>query len=867
MMQILKRGTWACSFLLPLLLMSTVAHAQWVTFQNETSARLVATSSLGASDLQEKDYAWGDVDQDGDIDLVCVRKQPFTSTGRFPNVLFMNESGVLTDRTAMFASASSVSGSSGFLDDTNDRDVVLADLNGDGWLDIATAVTLSGSNPKYISHPRVYINQGMSGGTWQGFIFDDENRIPTMPDEPRFCSISAGDIDNDGDLDLYMGDYQQGGTRPIDLNDRLFINDGTGYFTDESSLRMSATMLESSFAMATAMADMNQDGKLDILKDDALNAPQGVSVSYNDGASPGFFSTYSLIYTVAPYHIAVGDLNNDSLPDLVVTDDGADRFSLHGGVSGNVATFPSNKTFTYSNGAGDDGFGGNNLIIDLNNDGFNDVLITDVDVDISGCNRRMHIYRNLGNVPNVTLDEQGTTSNVCGIPTSMLVGTHDVAVFDINGDGWKDLVIGRCTGTQVWMNDPPTGLAFSYPNGLPSNLPLSGVTTLTVDVTGIGGTSLNSSTVTLHTSVNNGPFSSQAMSSIGGNSFQGAFPAGLACSDEVAFYVSAEDTMGGTHSDPSTGAAAPYRAVAADGLAIILEEGFESGSTGWTVVNNASLSTGAWEVATPIGTILNGAQAAPSEDAEALTTNTNCFVTQNGVPGGSVGAADVDGGPTDLISPAFDFSGTDGVITYSRWYFSSGADPFEISVSGDGTNWVNVETLTGSGENQWTVNSFRVGDYITPTATVQVRFRIGDYGGGSITEAGVDVFRVERFTCDVCQPDIGFQGPGTATLSMCGGDLSTGTTADLVFSGGPANSLVYLGVDVALTPVPFGMGTIISPAPLAIIPMPTDANGSFTWTLPGGGGPVTVYAQVIYADATLPGGAGFSNAIAATWLP
>ena len=57
------------------------------TFINQTDSRLVADASLGSSDSQEKDYAWGDVDQDGDIDLVCVRKQPFTSTGKDINVL------------------------------------------------------------------------------------------------------------------------------------------------------------------------------------------------------------------------------------------------------------------------------------------------------------------------------------------------------------------------------------------------------------------------------------------------------------------------------------------------------------------------------------------------------------------------------------------------------------------------------------------------------------------------------------------------------------------------------------------------------------------------------------------------------------
>ena len=841
--------------------------AQWVTFLNETAGRLVAAPGLVLNDVQEKDYAWADLDQDGDIDLVIVRKEPVTTRGRFPNVLLMNEGGVLTDRTALLASASTVSGSNGFLDATNDRDVAIADVNGDGWLDVITATTLSGDQPKYISHPRIYINRGNDGqGNWLGLLFDDANRFPTMPDEPRFCSVSAGDIDNDGDIDLYMGDYQQGGARAIDLNDRLFINNGLGYFTDESSLRMSATMLESSFAMATAIVDVNGDGKADIFKDDALNAPQGISVSYNDGAQPGFFSTYQIVYAFAPYHITAGDLNNDGQPDFVATDDGQDRYVLHGGTSGGVANYSNSTPFSYSGGFGDDGFGGNSVIADLNNDGWNDVIITDVDVDIAGCNRRSHIYRNLGNAPNVTLDEQATNGAICGIPTSMLVGTHDVAVFDINGDGWLDMVLGRCTGTQIWINQPPVGFSFAYPQGLSTFLSPTQSSSLVVEPTGIGGISVVPSTVSLFTSVNGAPFQSVPMNSVGPNQFGASFPSGLNCADQVRYYVQLQGSNAQTYTDPPLGASAPYDATVAEGTIVIYDEGFEGAVTGWTIVNTA-VTAGAWEVAIPNGTINAGVNAAPSEDAQAGASNVRCFVTQNGLPGGAAGTADLDGGPTDLISPPFNMAGNDGFITYSRWYYSSGLDPFTIAVSGDGVNWVTVETLTGVNTNVWTVNSFRVSDFITPTATVQVRFRATDNPNNSVTEAAIDAFRVSVLDCSVCQASLGFGGPGAATLSVCGGDLSTGTTADLAFSGGLPNSLIYLGVSMSLNPVAFAGGTILDPNPLAILPFFTDANGSFVLPLPGGGGPVSVYAQVLYQEASGPFGVGFTNIVRADWLP
>ena len=45
---------------------------------------------------------------------------------------------------------------------------------------------------------------------------------------------------------------------------------------------------------------------------------------------------------------------------------------------------------------GDDGFAADSYTADLDRDGFADVVITDVDPQIPGCNRRTHIYHNGG---------------------------------------------------------------------------------------------------------------------------------------------------------------------------------------------------------------------------------------------------------------------------------------------------------------------------------------------------------------------------------------------------------------------------------------------------------------------------------------
>jgi hypothetical protein len=430
----------------------------WVGFAEDPS-RLVAAGGLGANDIEEKDYAFGDLDRDGWLDLVCARKEPFSTPGRRPNVLFMNERGVLVDRTAQFAAASDVPGDQGFLTPTNDRDVQMVDLDLDGWLDVVTATTYGQLLSKELSHPRVYVNLGLApDGTWLG-LFHDSARIPQLmngpsPTAPDFCSVSAGDVTGDGFPDLYFIDY--GNT-----NDRLLINDGHGFFADQTAARMSGSMsLSSGFGTSGEVRDMNGDGLGDLVKDEAgLTA---VSAIYNNPANPGHFHIQQTFYSGSGYHMTTGDLNRDARLDVVVTDDGSDRYLYNTGTDplGRVIWGPS-KTFGFLVGS-DDGFGGEAVVVDFDGDGWNDVAITDVDVDANNCGGfgRLHLYHNPGGTvgQQITLREEAESSapntwrGAVGLYPADLEGTHDIAVFDIDNDGDRDFVLGRCGSTNVWMN-------------------------------------------------------------------------------------------------------------------------------------------------------------------------------------------------------------------------------------------------------------------------------------------------------------------------------------------------------------------------------------------------------------------------------
>ncbi len=437
---------------------------QWASFSpapNEGDFSSTSSSNI------EVDFAWADLDGDGWTDLVSVRKQPFTSTGKRTNQLFMNEGGILRDRSTEYASATDVPGDQGFDTPTNDRDVFIADFNLDGELDFVTATTLSDSDPKHVGHPRVYMNQGSTAGAWNGMLFE-ASRVPQLfhfgngsARNPRFCSVAAGDLTGDGYPDMYFGDYDSGASSSSsnDLNDRLFINDGSAFFADESQSRMTTNMLKSAFGMASEIHDMNGDGANDIIKDTALNAPQYIAIVYNSPTNPGQFTGIDDFHQFAPYHVEIGDLNNDGRLDMISSDDSVDRWRLNEGndAFGRVKWSGAN-TYGFLSG-GDDGFGSNALMADVDGDGFLDTFHTDVDVDIPGSGRYMHIYHNRStNSSNTELVEERAQSGngwrgVVGITRNNLTDTHDVAVFDLDNDGDNDILIGRASGADVWLND------------------------------------------------------------------------------------------------------------------------------------------------------------------------------------------------------------------------------------------------------------------------------------------------------------------------------------------------------------------------------------------------------------------------------
>jgi len=265
-----------------------------------------------------------------------------------------------------------------------------------------------------------------------------------------------------------------------------------------------------------------------------------------------------------------------------------------------------------------------------------------------------------------------------------------------------------------------------------------------VQVTDSAGTHDTTSGL-LHYSINGGSYTTAPLQSLGGGMYHAVLPA-LACKSKINYFVSFESSDGTTTINQPLGAPTTvFSAMALDSYTEIFSDDFET-DQGWTVGDvGDNATTGIWTRVDP-----NGTGAQPEDDNS--DPGTLCFVTGQGTPypGGVLGENDVDGGKTTVISPAFDLSGKDGVIRYTRWFSNNagalpGTDQMTISISSNnGTSWTVLETVNKS-HIDWVTQQLVVSQFVTPTNQMKVRFVASDLGGGTLVEAGVDDFQVFSF--------------------------------------------------------------------------------------------------------------------------
>ena len=297
--------------------------------------------------------------------------------------------------------------------------------------------------------PVFYHNLGDDGnGNWLGLADESAARFPLPLNVPllQFCALWAGDIDNNGSLDIYFSNYGQNSGQGGVL-DVLLINDGNGYFTDESQSRL-GNLRNSAFGTSVEIHDMDGDDDLDIVKISTLYNVEpwnnrGVFILFNDGS--GNFSNWQNIAAQnAPYMFTIDDFDDNGLNDLYVVDDNSDyvltaNFAIPDiSVNYSSQTSPDPRTVF---------FGGNCKLGDIDKDGDMDFGIAGVDVDIPPCQ--------ITGIRQFTMDrnDNGSISAPYGpVNYPWNVSVYDFAFINLNDDCFPDLFLGLCDEFIVFIN-------------------------------------------------------------------------------------------------------------------------------------------------------------------------------------------------------------------------------------------------------------------------------------------------------------------------------------------------------------------------------------------------------------------------------
>lgn len=246
--------------------------------------------------------ALGDIDSDGDIDLLLA------NNGQ--DIALINDgTGRFVDETA---ARLPVRG-----DVT--QDAMLGDVDGDGDLDLV----LGNEGPS-----RLLVNDGAGR-----FADAPRSALPARaaPEETRDAEL--GDIDSDGDLDLFLGNVRFF-VSGAGLENRLLVNDGTGELTDQTSDRLPQhpdSTVDGDFV------DVDGDGDLDLLtgNTDGLDRAAPFRVLRNDGR--GYFrdDTAAILPDTARgrcFDVEAADFDGDGRLDLYFSNRGdPDRLLLRTG--------------------------------------------------------------------------------------------------------------------------------------------------------------------------------------------------------------------------------------------------------------------------------------------------------------------------------------------------------------------------------------------------------------------------------------------------------------------------------------------------------------------------------------------------------
>jgi hypothetical protein len=253
--------------------------------------------------------AAGDINNDGLIDL-------YFSANQLPNKLYLNMGDFeFKDITSQAGVSGSGNWSTG---------VTMADVNGDGWLDIYLSKVddykdLQGRN-------QLLINNG-------DLTFSDKASEFGLDFSGFSTQAAFFDYDLDGDLDMYLLNHSVHGNRNYGMSslrfeldpkagDRLYRHDennGSISFTDVSR-RAGILSSQLGYGLGVSIADINDDGYPDIYVSNDFHEIDYLYINNGNGTFIEKLSEMMTHSSRSSMGNDIADFNNDGLLDVVVLD-------------------------------------------------------------------------------------------------------------------------------------------------------------------------------------------------------------------------------------------------------------------------------------------------------------------------------------------------------------------------------------------------------------------------------------------------------------------------------------------------------------------------------------------------------------------
>ena len=185
---------------------------------------------------------------------------------------------------------------------------VFFDADGDGDEDLYIS---SGGNEfpegQLFSYDRLYLNDG------QGNFRFSPSALPQIGSQGK--TIAIQDIDQDGDLDVFVGSNIVSGAYGVNPQHYLLVNNGKGRFQNQIVQRLSDHE-NMGMLNATSWIDFDQDGDFDLVV-----AGEWTAMKLYENNGKGIFKAANVLGFEATsgwwYSLAIADVNNDGKPDIV----------------------------------------------------------------------------------------------------------------------------------------------------------------------------------------------------------------------------------------------------------------------------------------------------------------------------------------------------------------------------------------------------------------------------------------------------------------------------------------------------------------------------------------------------------------------